>query len=447
MCPTPITTAAACQVAALHIGLSDTSVSIDSRSSRNDPPWCYFEQGRLYFNAGTNTDSCNNRERCICSGVGPPHPPPPPMPSPPPPSPSPPSPPHLPGNAPTPPPPVYYMLVSNGGTCVSAGGSPLMTMEACSLGAASLGLGDTTVSHDGHNNGVDYDPPWCYYEGNRLKFNPGVNTGACIQEDACLCQAPSPPTPPAPSPPPPRPLVLPSPSPPPPPPTPVVAAFEPPPSPPPPTPEDVQPVVTFTTTVSGTVGDFQAAPYAQAVSALTGVSVDLITVTTSARRLRALQVTESFIVTTTIIAATTDQAMAVSTTIAASTPASLSSSLGVTITAITAPTVTYVVPSPAQQTLNVTAGTAALTGEPSQALTGGGDGDGGSAVTIAICVCVTIIVLVCVVVAGVVIKRMNKATATIVKAVPVAAATSGAVDAESAKESAKDVEMTEDSKV
>ena len=42
---------------------------------------------------------------------------------------------------------------------------------------------------------------------------------------------------------------------------------------------------------------------------------------------------------------------------------------------------------------------------------------------------------------------MNKATATIVKAVPVAAATSGAVDAESAKESAKDVEMTEDSKV
>ena len=36
---------------------------------------------------------------------------------------------------------------------------------------------------------VNYDPPYCYYEGGRLKFNSGGrNTGKCTASDNCLCK-------------------------------------------------------------------------------------------------------------------------------------------------------------------------------------------------------------------------------------------------------------------
>ena len=50
-----------------------------------------------------------------------------------------------------------------------------------------LGLSATPAIGD-RQYGVDHDPPNCYYEGGALKFNVlGENTGACSDEDVCLC--------------------------------------------------------------------------------------------------------------------------------------------------------------------------------------------------------------------------------------------------------------------
>ena len=41
---------------------------------------------------------------------------------------------------------------------------------------------------DDGQNGVSYDPPFCYFEGGSLKFNSlGTNTGPCTASDNCLC--------------------------------------------------------------------------------------------------------------------------------------------------------------------------------------------------------------------------------------------------------------------
>ena len=57
----------------------------------------------------------------------------------------------------------------------------------CETAAQELGLSDTTVVDDGQN-GVSYDPPYCYFEGGSLKFNfLGTNTGSCTTSDNCLC--------------------------------------------------------------------------------------------------------------------------------------------------------------------------------------------------------------------------------------------------------------------
>ena len=46
----------------------------------------------------------------------------------------------------------------------------------------------TTPAIDDRQYGVDHDPPNCYYEDGVLKFNVfGQNTGACSDEDVCLC--------------------------------------------------------------------------------------------------------------------------------------------------------------------------------------------------------------------------------------------------------------------
>ena len=42
---------------------------------------------------------------------------------------------------------------------------------------------------DDGEKGVDYDPPYCYYEGGSLKFNEfGTNIGPCTAIDKCLCR-------------------------------------------------------------------------------------------------------------------------------------------------------------------------------------------------------------------------------------------------------------------
>ena len=50
-----------------------------------------------------------------------------------------------------------------------------------------LHLRDRTATND-RQNGVRYDPPYCYYEGGHLKFNAkGTNKGSCSRYDVCLC--------------------------------------------------------------------------------------------------------------------------------------------------------------------------------------------------------------------------------------------------------------------
>ena len=61
-------------------------------------------------------------------------------------------------------------------------------MSECETAARDLGLSDTTVIKDEHSSGVGYDPPYCYYEGGSLKYNPGVNTGGCSSGDKCICK-------------------------------------------------------------------------------------------------------------------------------------------------------------------------------------------------------------------------------------------------------------------
>merc|ERR1719160_278242 len=89
----------------------------------------------------------------------------------------------------------YYLLTC--GSCETH----VMSLSDCSAGALALGLSDTTAEDDGQT-GVTYDPPYCYFEYGRVKFNAnGANTGDCTTTDQCICsgtQGPSAPPPPVP---------------------------------------------------------------------------------------------------------------------------------------------------------------------------------------------------------------------------------------------------------
>ena len=67
---------------------------------------------------------------------------------------------------------------------------PILTASECEDAAVELGMIDTTAEND-YQDFYDYDPPYCYYEGGRLKFNLNMtNTGECYSSDICLCHAP-----------------------------------------------------------------------------------------------------------------------------------------------------------------------------------------------------------------------------------------------------------------
>ena len=63
--------------------------------------------------------------------------------------------------------------------------SRVKSMSECETAARALGLSDTTVTNDGEN--WSSDPPYCYFEGGALKYNPGRNTGSCSGSDVCIC--------------------------------------------------------------------------------------------------------------------------------------------------------------------------------------------------------------------------------------------------------------------
>lgn len=75
---------------------------------------------------------------------------------------------------------IYEKVTS--GTC-----KHIYTIEACKNAAQQFGLGDNSAVDDGQY-GVSDDPPYCYYEDGRVKFNHyGRNTGNCSSYDQCLC--------------------------------------------------------------------------------------------------------------------------------------------------------------------------------------------------------------------------------------------------------------------
>jgi len=109
----------------------------------------------LKFNTlGKNSGPCSSSDNCVCKG----------------------------GSAPVA--PGTYKLVKSGTLC-----NPVTTLAECSQAAASLGLSDVTATDDNQRNGVSYDPPYCYLEGNSLKFNTlGKNSGPCSSSDNCVCK-------------------------------------------------------------------------------------------------------------------------------------------------------------------------------------------------------------------------------------------------------------------
>jgi len=83
---------------------------------------------------------------------------------------------------------VYYAVTKKSGSC-----SRITSIHECAAAACKLGI--TTLSHykgavDDRQVGKSYDPPFCYYEGTKVKFNVGgTNTGDCKGSDKCICSS------------------------------------------------------------------------------------------------------------------------------------------------------------------------------------------------------------------------------------------------------------------
>ena len=246
-----------------------------------------------------------------------PPPPRPPLAPPPPPSvpPQPPSPPHPPS-----PPITFFELPS--GSCRY----PVTSRDMCADGGVALGLIGPGVAAELDRQTVPYDPPGRYFEGGRLKWNTGTNTGKCNVADICVCIGTFlPPPSPSPAPPPPSP-------PPPPPPS---------PSPAPPGGRSL-PSVKLTTTIAGSLETFDAGAYATRLASLVGVPRDDVSVSVAATRLRRLQssLSASLTVTATILARESpvgsgaQVAARIQQTLSGTTAAALSASLGVPVVAV-----------------------------------------------------------------------------------------------------------------
>ena len=70
-CPkgTEIRSVSECSKAAFYANLTDTSAVLDEhpRGVTFDPPFCYYEDGQLKFNAGKNTGFCSKFDQCLCA--------------------------------------------------------------------------------------------------------------------------------------------------------------------------------------------------------------------------------------------------------------------------------------------------------------------------------------------------------------------------------------------
>ena len=98
-----------------------------------------------------------------------------------------------------------HATFTSGADCEANGAISITTLADCSAAGAALGFsyrrkscGGWCPAVDDGQDGVSYDPPYCYAEHGVLKFNSaGTNTGGC-KRDTCICwlNAPPPPAPP-----------------------------------------------------------------------------------------------------------------------------------------------------------------------------------------------------------------------------------------------------------
>lgn len=334
--------------------------------SGSGPQNLFVERGQVFRWHTDNTDFFPNAGFTICASLTtkmPLRPPPPSPPSPPPMAPPPPhSPPYPPGRAP---PASFFTQTS--GRCRNDVVTKALCTEAGTVLADLLGLaGIIAAVDDNQPTGVNYDPPFCYFESGILKYNAGANYGSCTSVDMCLCVGSMPPPPPSPTPPPPPSL---PPVPDPPPPAPPPLAVSPPPSPLPPT-AAILPAVVLTTTIAGNVDTFDKPVYAANLARLLNVPPADITVSVAAARSRKLrqQSSGSITVTSEIIAKptaalTADQVVTnLEATLAKQTPATLTSALQVEVSSFTkSRVVVSVYPPPPPKPINLSDDVAAQT--------------------------------------------------------------------------------------
>jgi len=159
-----ITSLTDCSAAATELNMADTSASSDNQNGKSyDPPYCYYEQNQLKFGGSSNYGSCTNSDKCLCVTTS-----------------------QASSTA-------NYVLLTSGKSCEAEGYFHITSQTQCSAAATELNMADTSAFSDGQN-GINYDPPYCYYEesaggsnGNSLKFGGSSNYGECTNQDNCLC--------------------------------------------------------------------------------------------------------------------------------------------------------------------------------------------------------------------------------------------------------------------
>ena len=71
-CPsgTEIKSISECSAAAKATGAPDKSASFDGlHGSNSDPPFCYYKNGEMKFNAGNNKGYCQQSYACLCAAA------------------------------------------------------------------------------------------------------------------------------------------------------------------------------------------------------------------------------------------------------------------------------------------------------------------------------------------------------------------------------------------
>jgi hypothetical protein len=77
--------------------------------------------------------------------------------------------------------------IKTGSRCSASGCQDIVSMRECDKAGKKLSLG-SAESDD--QLGDSFDPPFCYFKADQVKFNVGLNTGPCTAQDSCICMCP-----------------------------------------------------------------------------------------------------------------------------------------------------------------------------------------------------------------------------------------------------------------